>query len=335
MWFQYISPYIIVRIIFLMNTARIAAKAAETSTREVRRLATLLDTSQALTGTIDLKAGLHRVLEILGRHHGAIRSTVVMLDEDTGQLQVEASDGLDRPGYRVSYQLGEGITGRVVESGKAIVVPQISREPMFLNRASKRTELPQQELSFICVPIMLNRKAVGALGVDLKFKPDRDYDRTQKFLGVVASMISQAVKVQRLIDNERKKLLDENTHLRQELRERYDFSNLLGTSGPMRQICEQVAQVARTMTTALIRGESGTGKELIAHAIHYNSLRANKPFVKVSCAACPKASSSRSSSATRKAPSPGLSSARKAASSSPKAARCSSTKLAISTSRPR
>ncbi len=210
-----------------------------------------------------------------------------MLDEDTSQLQVEASDGLDRPGYRVSYQLGEGITGRVVESGKSIVVPQISREPMFLNRASKRAELPQQELSFICVPIMLNRKAVGALGVDLKFKADRDYDRTQKFLGVVASMISQAVKVQRLIDNERKKLLDENTHLRQELKERYDFSNLLGTSGPMRQICEQVAQVARTMTTALIRGESGTGKSSIAHAIHYNSLRANKPFVKVSCAALP------------------------------------------------
>ena len=270
-----------------MSTARTAPKPVDSSTREVRRLASLLDTSQALTGTLDLKAGLHRVLEILGRHHGAIRSTVVMLDEDTGQLQVEASDGLDRPGYRVSYQLGEGITGRVVESGKPIVVPQISREPMFLNRASRRSELPQQELSFICVPIMLNRKAVGALGVDLKFKPDRDFDRTQKFLGVVASMISQAVKVQRLIDNERKKLLDENTHLRQELRERYDFSNLLGTSGPMRQICEQVSQVARTMTTALIRGESGTGKELIAHAIHYNSLRANKPFVKVSCAALP------------------------------------------------
>src|SRR5262249_37887241 len=128
---------------------------------------------------------------------------------------------------------------------------------------------------------------VGALGVDLRFKSDRDYDRTQKFLGVVASMISQAVKVQRLIDSERKRLLDEKRPLRQELRERYDFSNLLGTSGPMRQICEQVAQVARTMTTVLIRGESGTGKELIANALHYNSLRANKPFIKVSCAALP------------------------------------------------
>jgi Nif-specific regulatory protein len=93
--------------------------------------------------------------------------------------------------------------------------------------------------------------------------------------------------VQRLIEAERQVLVDENTHLRQELRERYDFSNILGTSGPMRQIYEQIAQVARGNTTVLIRGESGTGKELIAHAIHYNSLRANRPFVKVSCAALP------------------------------------------------
>jgi Nif-specific regulatory protein len=55
----------------------------------------------------------------------------------------------------------------------------------------------------------------------------------------------------------------------------------------MRQVYEQIAQVARTNTTVLIRGESGTGKELIAHAIHYNSLRARRPFVKVSCAALP------------------------------------------------
>ena len=81
--------------------------------------------------------------------------------------------------------------------------------------------------------------------------------------------------------------MDENTHLRQELRERYDFSNFVGSSGPMRQIFEQVTQVAGTNTTVLIRGESGTGKELIAHAIHYSSLRAKKPFVKVSCAALP------------------------------------------------
>jgi Nif-specific regulatory protein len=100
-------------------------------------------------------------------------------------------------------------------------------------------------------------------------------------------MISQAVRVHKLIKADRQRLVDENTHLRQELKERYDFSNLVGTSGPMRQVYEQVAQVARANTTVLLRGESGTGKELIAHAIHYNSPRAKKPFIKVSCAALP------------------------------------------------
>ena len=87
-----------------------------------------------------------------------------------------------------------------------------------------------------------------------------------KFLGVVASLMAQAIRIQRVIDAERDRLREENTHLKLELRERYDFSNILGTSGPMRLVYEQVAQVARTDTTVLVRGESGTGKELIAQA---------------------------------------------------------------------
>jgi Nif-specific regulatory protein len=86
---------------------------------------------------------------------------------------------------------------------------------------------------------------------------------------------------------ERQRLVEENAHLRLELKERYGFSNLVGTSGPMRQVHEQVSQVARANTTVLLRGESGTGKELLAHALHYNSARAKRPFVKVSCAALP------------------------------------------------
>jgi Nif-specific regulatory protein len=254
---------------------------------EVRKLSTLLEASQALSSTLDLKQGLHRVLEILGRHHGALRSTVVLLNEDTGEVEVEASAGAVTPGKRVRYRLGEGITGQVVQSGKPIVVPRVSREPAFLNRAAERPELPQQELTYISAPISLEGRTVGAVGVDLRYKADRDYHRTVKFLGVVGSMIAQAVKVHRLIRADRQRLVDENTHLRQELKERYDFSNIIGTSGPMRQVYEQVSQVARTNTTVLLRGESGTGKELIAHALHYNSPRARKPFVKVSCAALP------------------------------------------------
>jgi Nif-specific regulatory protein len=255
--------------------------------REARRLSTLLEISQALSGTLNLKASLHRVLEVLSRHHGAVRGFVSLLDAH-GDLRVEAADGIGDTGARaIRYRVGEGITGTVVETGKPIVVPRVSREPAFLHRAARRPELARQELSFVCVPIVLNRRPVGALAIDLKFKAERNFERSTKFLGIAASMIAQAVKIHRLIEEDKRHLVDENTHLRQELRERYNFSNLVGSSGPMRQIFEQVTQVAPTNTTALIRGESGTGKELIAHAIHYSSLRAKKPFVKVSCAALP------------------------------------------------
>ena len=255
------------------------------ASRDARRLSTLLEVSQALSGTLNLKAGIQRVLGILMRHHGVVRGMVTLLRES--ELLVEVAEGFEDRARSVRYKLGEGITGKVVESGKPVVVPRVSREPTFLNRAGHRADGARHELSFVCVPVVLHRTAVGALGVDLRFKPERDFDSSVKFFGIVGSMIAQALNVQRLVEEERRRLLDENTHLRQELRERYDFSNIIGTSGPTRQMYEQVAQVAQTNTTVLIRGESGTGKELIAHAIHYNSLRAKKPFVKVSCAALP------------------------------------------------
>src|SRR5438132_6270576 len=265
-----------------------AAKSStegSTAGRDARRLSTLLEVSQALSGTLNLKSSMQRVLQILIRHHGVVRGMVTLMREN--ELQVEAIEGFDDRARGVSFKIGEGITGQVVQSGKPIVVPRVSKEPEFLNRMPRRADIPRNEMSFICVPIVVQRTTVGTLAIDLKFKAERDYESSVKFFGIVSSMIAQALNVQRLVEEERRRLVDENTHLRQELRERYDFSNIIGTSGPTRQMYEQVAQVAQTNTTVLIRGESGTGKELIAHAIHYNSLRAKKPFVKVSCAALP------------------------------------------------
>ena len=261
------------------------ASKTDLATRDTRRLSSLLEVSQALSNRLNLKSALHRVLTILGRHHGVVRGMVTLLH--AGELRVEASEGFDDRAWVVRYRLGEGITGQVVERGKPVIVPRVSQEPSLLNRAARRAESRKQELSFICVPIMQQRRSVGALGVDLRYKSDRDYESSAKFFGVVCSMIAQALDVQCVIEEERRRLLEENTHLRQELRERYDFSNIIGTSRLTRGMYEQVAQVAQANTTVLIRGESGTGKELIAHAIHYNSLRAKKPFVKVSCAALP------------------------------------------------
>ena len=129
-----------------------------------------------LAGTFELKDAMSRVLAILGRHHAMIRGVVMLLDLDTSELRIVASHGVDEDGARrIKYQMGEGITGRVAQTGKAIVVPQISREPMFLDRMGARKKgSKQQELSFICVPVLVNRKPVGVLGVDFRYKSDRD-----------------------------------------------------------------------------------------------------------------------------------------------------------------
>ena len=144
------------------------------------------------------------VLAILAGHHALYkvgkrleeRGMVTLLRE--GELHVEAVEGFEDRARSIRIKLGEGITGKVVESGKPIVVPRVSKEPTFLNLAPRRLDHQKQELTFICVPIMLNRQAVGALCVTVKFIADRNYDRSVKFFGVVTSIISQAVLVRQV-----------------------------------------------------------------------------------------------------------------------------------------
>src|SRR5580765_7543354 len=91
-------------------------------------LTTLLDINQILAGAPNLRSALRRVLEILARQHGMRRSSVTVVNGD-GQLHTEAWYGLAADGQKARYKLGEGVTGRVVESCKPVVVPQVSREP--------------------------------------------------------------------------------------------------------------------------------------------------------------------------------------------------------------
>ena len=86
---------------------------------------------------------------------------------------------------------------------------------------------------------------------------------------------------------ERNRLIDENKYLQSELMSRYKFETVIGESEKMQAAYVTAAKVAKSNATVLITGESGTGKEVLARAIHYQSKRADKPFVKVNCAALP------------------------------------------------
>jgi two-component system response regulator PilR (NtrC family) len=86
---------------------------------------------------------------------------------------------------------------------------------------------------------------------------------------------------------EKRSLQRENIRLKQQIQERYSFSGLIGKSKKMREIYNLIEKVATSNANILVLGESGTGKELVAKAIHYNSLRKDKPFVPVNCGAIP------------------------------------------------
>src|SRR5918994_1900622 len=97
-------------------------------------------------------------------------------------------------------------------------------------------------------------------------------------------------EIQPLVDKalERRELVAETTSMRRQLSTRSEYFNIIGSAKPMQAIYETIESVAKSDANVLIVGESGTGKELIANAIHYNSLRSKKPFIKVNCAALPK-----------------------------------------------
>jgi Nif-specific regulatory protein len=250
-----------------------------------KRLAALLEVSQALGSTLDTRAAVEKVLEILDRELGMKRGAIALL-EGEGDLKIQYAYGLsDGERLRGRYKIDEGVTGKVVSSGRPIIVPQVSREPLFLYRTRKRS--PDKEESFICVPIRERRKTIGALSITYPYKQNRNYEDSVQLLTIVTSMIGQSLRLAQLVEQERAQLQDENALLKRELQQKYDFRNIVGTSKEMRDVYEQVAQVAPAGATVLIRGESGTGKELVAHAIHYNSPRSSKPFVKVNCAALP------------------------------------------------
>ncbi|MGI9165206.1 MAG: sigma-54-dependent transcriptional regulator [Pyrinomonadaceae bacterium] len=97
-------------------------------------------------------------------------------------------------------------------------------------------------------------------------------------------------EIQPLVEKalERRELVAETVNMRRQLSTRAEYFNIIGAAKPMQTIYETIESVAKSDANVLIVGESGTGKELIANAIHYNSLRSKKPFIKVNCAALPK-----------------------------------------------
>lgn len=248
----------------------------------------LQEVSDALSSGLELEKALNSILNILKNSLGLERGTITLVDQKTNELYIEIAQGLtSEEKGRGRYKIGEGITGKVVESGKPMIIPDVGMEPMFLNKTRARKDLKPKKFAFLCVPIISETKVMGALSVDHLFKDEATYTEDMKLLMIIAAMVGQAVKIRDLAEKDKQVVISENIKLRQELKGKYKFDNIIYGSHVMTLILEGVLQVADSNVTVMLRGESGTGKELVASAIHYASPRANNKLVKVACAALP------------------------------------------------
>ena len=254
----------------------------------VSELSLLFEISRILDRSMDLRDELGPVLKAIARHTEMLRGTITLVNRENGELFIEAAHGLSgRELERGRYKQGEGVVGKVVQTGRPMVVPQIDKEPLFLNRTKAREGASREDVSYICVPIKMETQVIGALSADRVSSDDDSLDDELRLMTIIASMIAQAVRLRQEHQDERNRLLKENSRLQTALQERFRPANIIGRSGSMQEVFDLIAQVAQSDATVLIRGESGVGKELVAHAIHYNSQRAAKPFIRVNCAALP------------------------------------------------
>jgi Nif-specific regulatory protein len=237
----------------------------------------------------DLGRLMEEILEILEIHAGMNRGMISILSPDNSEFLVDVARGISESDKKKGrYRPGEGVTGKVVATGKPILIPRLRDAPQFLDKTGARSKLAHSNVAFLCVPIKDGETVIGALSVDRVSVDEKEVlENELRFLGAIADIIAQVVNERRRNQAKILALEKENLELRRTLEDFGRPSEMVGKSGLMREIFRQIAQVAPSPTSVLIRGETGTGKELIARAIHHRSSVKGGAFVAVNCAALP------------------------------------------------
>ncbi len=253
-------------------------------------LTCLYEITKSLASSTDLNVCLSDTMHTIDKMKQMENGTVTIINPVTGKLEIEVAHGINAAGRkRGKYQIGEGITGKVVASGEPIIVPHIAEEPLFLNKTKARNDLQDKKRSFLCVPIRNGKQVIGALSVDRIYVEGltKQADDDLRFLTILSSLIAQTTRRIQTVNQEQQDLIFENMKLRRELSEKNKINDIQGNSSRMQEVYEMIHRVVDSTATVLLRGESGTGKTLVAKALHYNSKRNKKPFVVVNCSSLP------------------------------------------------
>ncbi|MFP5474470.1 MAG: nif-specific transcriptional activator NifA [Gammaproteobacteria bacterium] len=260
----------------------VIARSKEAQTR--RELDAVYEVSKTLSASLDVGKTFREALNYL-LHAFDWRRAFVVLGESGGPLRGLCSAGLSQEErQRLVFRVGEGIVGRVFASGVPAIVPDVHAEPLFLNRTGGGDGL--DSIAMLAMPIRADRRTLGVVAMQcVNNGGTRVFAEDLQLLRMVATLMGQALLLQRSVAAGHDSMQDEVRRIQKALKPQHRIDHVVGVSAPIQSVFEQVHQVAPARTTVLLRGESGTGKEVIARAIHSLSPRSEAPFVCVNCAA--------------------------------------------------
>jgi Nif-specific regulatory protein len=247
--------------------------------------------AKRLGRSLEPDAVIREMLHLLSELLGLNRGRVLLADAERGTLAIRHAYGLTRAEMqRGVFAPGEGITGRVYQDGRGVIVQDIDAEPAFLCRTVERAHLPQETVAYIALPIEISGRTAGVLGCHRLRRRDRALNDDLHVLTIVATQIGQILTLNRLVSERTAALESENRQLKRALEAAAvtaHAAGIVGDSPKLLGALTRIERVANTDATVLLLGESGTGKELFARALHTVSPRRDAPFVKVNCAAIP------------------------------------------------
>ena len=239
---------------------------------------------QSTTPEVAIGSILRLISQMLGLNRGRVLQPLGPHDK----MSIRYSYGLTAAERtRGVYHFGEGISGKVMSSGREVVVQDIDEDPDFLFRAVDRKTLPDGVVSFLAVPILDDNVAIGVLGVHRLRRRARSFDADLTVMRIIATFIAQILRINQLFNERTEHLRQENLELKDALETQQTDHGILGDSPSVRAALSQVMQVADTPVTVLLTGESGTGKERFSQILHLNSQRQDQPFLAINCAAIP------------------------------------------------
>jgi len=279
-----------------LNRAKIFAKQAEfalerskllTSGNERNKeLEVLFSLAKDIVSTMDLEVILGRVIEGVKQIVAYDVCSIGLLEETRKRFEI----------YKVS-----GMT-TIQEKWFKAMVPERSEdfirwatshkisEPTLVDVRENPPPLDSKDFRyFLNVPLISENKLIGIITVGT-IHPYRYPEKVIKTLSIMASQIAGLLEKAMLYQKNINQKEQELTALSYEIKtigETYKFSNLIGKNHKMRDIFQTISSIADTDVPVLIQGETGTGKEMVARAIHFNSSRKGKPYIKLNCGSIP------------------------------------------------